>query len=144
MEEWKTKMMWAADFDESLAFNLEENCLEPLVIQIPRESVAETEEERFENDHGGSNGGLQSKYGNVERSIWDNTGVKSSSTHPLCGLTKPFWSKNDRLQICTVVSSTRKGDDELPVFCVAAILFMNRQKIMRDTHSIDDLIKADV
>ena len=44
-------MMWAADFDESMAFNLEEYCLEPLVIQIPRKSGAETEREGIGNDN---------------------------------------------------------------------------------------------
>ncbi|KAK3022523.1 hypothetical protein RJ639_046739 [Escallonia herrerae] len=136
------EMMWAADFDELMACNLEENCPELLVIQIPRQSAAEMVEENFENDDGGSKGGLPSKQGTVERSLPDITGMKSTTSHPFCGLTKNFWSKNDRFQICTIVSSTRNGDDELPVFCVAAILIMNRQKIIRETRSIDDLIKA--
>ncbi|KAK3020461.1 hypothetical protein RJ639_047115, partial [Escallonia herrerae] len=138
------EMMWASDFDELMACNLEENCPELLVIQIPRQPAAETVEENIENDDGGSKGGLPSKQGTVERSVPDNTGMKSTTSHPFCGLTKNFWSKNDRFQICTIVSSTRNGDDELPVFCVAAILIMNRQKIIRETRSIDDLIKADI
>ncbi|XP_057471768.1 LOW QUALITY PROTEIN: uncharacterized protein LOC130760459 [Actinidia eriantha] len=135
------EMMWAADFDESVACNLEENCLEPLVIQIPRESSAETGEVRTENRKGGVKGGLHFNHENGEHAISDNTGMKSASTYPFCGLTRNFWSKNDRFHLCTVVSSTRNGDDELPVFCVAAILIMNRQKIIRETNSIDDLIK---
>jgi len=43
-----------------------------------------------------------------------------------------------------VISSTKNGDDELPVFCVAVILIMNRQKIIKETRSIDDMIKAGV
>ncbi|CAI9777055.1 unnamed protein product [Fraxinus pennsylvanica] len=66
--------------------------------------------------------------------------MASASARPFCGLAKNFWSRNDRLQIRTVISS-RNGDDELPVFCVAAILIMNRQKITKETRSIDDLIK---
>ncbi|KAL6976178.1 hypothetical protein U1Q18_024968 [Sarracenia purpurea var. burkii] len=132
-------MMWAADFEESIACNLAENCLEPLVIQIPRESGAETGEGSSENGKCSVKGG-QSNHENEERCISDN-GMKSASSHPFCGLTRNFWSKNDHLHICTVVSSTRNGDDELPVFCVAAILIMNRQKIIRETNSIDDLIK---
>ncbi|KAK9287652.1 hypothetical protein L1049_016089 [Liquidambar formosana] len=135
------EMMWAADFDESLAYELEENCLKPLVVQLPRDSGAEMAEESTANGNGNSKGGLQSKHGNVERSISDDIGMRSSSTYPFCGLTRNFWSKNDHMQICTVISSPRNGDDELPVFCVAAILIMNRQKIIRRTHSIDDLIK---
>ncbi|XP_059632934.1 uncharacterized protein LOC132275451 isoform X2 [Cornus florida] len=141
------EMMWAADFDESVASDLEEICPEPLVVQLPRESGSvsgmEMGEEVIENNHSSSKGAIQSKRGNVEQSSSDNNGMKSASTHthPFCGLTRNFWSKNDHMQICTVVSSTRNGDDELPVFCVAAILIINRQKIIRETHSIDDLIK---
>ncbi|XP_028126784.1 small G protein signaling modulator 1-like isoform X1 [Camellia sinensis] len=135
------EMMWAADFDESVSCNLEENCLEPLVIEIPRESGAEMGEESVENVKGNIKGVLQSNHGNGDPSIADSSGIKSASTHSFCGLTRNFWSKNDRLHMCTVVSSRRNGDDELPVFCVAAILFTNRQKIIRETNSIDDLIK---
>ncbi|KAF8402374.1 hypothetical protein HHK36_013329 [Tetracentron sinense] len=136
------EMMWAADFDELVARELEEHCLEPLVVQLPRNSDAEMEEESEENVNGSSKGGLQSKHGNIEHSISANIGMKTASSHPFCGLTRNFWSKNDRMQICTAVSSTRNGDDELPIFCVAAILIVNRQKIIKETHSIDDLIKA--
>lgn len=134
------EMMWAADFDESLAFNLENSCPELLVLQIPRESVTTTGEEIIENENGGSKGGSEGKCGNLERSISENNGIKSTSNHHFCGLTKSFWSKNDRFQICTIISS-RNGDDELPIYCVAAILILNRHKIMRETRSIDDLIK---
>lgn len=135
------EMIWAADFDESLAYTLEENCLEALVVQLPRDSRVEMREESAENGNGSMKGGLQSKHGNVDRSMPENVGMKSVSSHPFCGLTGSFWSRNDRIQICTVVSSTRNGNDELPVFCVAAILIMNRQKIIRETRSFDDMIK---
>lgn len=137
-------MMWAADFDESVTCNLEENCLEPLVIQIPRVSSAELGEETPGNGDGkrSRKGGSKSSHENGERCISVNSGVKPASMHPFCGLTRTFWSKNDHLHMCTIVSSTRNGDDELPVFCVAAILILNRQKIIRETNSIDDLIKV--
>ncbi|XP_052207528.1 uncharacterized protein LOC127811581 isoform X3 [Diospyros lotus] len=140
------EMMWAADFDESLVYNLERSCLEPLVIQIPRESVAEMAEESIDNGNIIVKGGLQSNHGNGERSTPDDEdndddGITSASTHAFCGLAKGFWSKNDQLHMCTVVTSTRNGDNDLPVFCVAAILVTNRQKIIRETSSIDDLIK---
>ncbi|KAG5560929.1 hypothetical protein RHGRI_004081 [Rhododendron griersonianum] len=136
-------MMWAADFDESVACNLEENCLEPLVIQIPRVSSTELGEETPGNGDGkrSRKGGSKSSHENGERCISVNGGVKPASMPPFCGLTRTFWSKNDHLHMCTIVSSTRNGDDELPVFCVAAILILNRQKIIRETNSIDDLIK---
>nr|GEV45445.1 hypothetical protein [Tanacetum cinerariifolium] len=136
------EMMWAADFDESLALNLENNCPELLVLQIPRKSTAAKGDEIIENENCGSDGGgSEMKNGNLERSTSLNNGIKSTSNHPFCGLTKNLWSKNDRFQICNIISSTRNGDDELPIFCVAAILILNRHKVIRETRSIDDLIK---
>lgn len=136
------EMIWAADFDESFTYNLEENCLEALVMQLPRDSGVEMREENTENGHGSVKGsGSQSNHVIVDRSMPDNSGLKSVSPRPLCGLTRNFWSKSEHMQICTFVSSTRNGDNELPVFCVAAILIMNRQKIIRGTHSFDDMIK---
>ncbi|KAL2530034.1 Ypt/Rab-GAP domain of gyp1p superfamily protein [Forsythia ovata] len=134
------EMIWAADFDESLACNLDENCPEVLLIQLPKETEAESGEESVDSNGGGPRGGFPSKHRTVEHSISDNSGMASASARPFCGLTKNFWSRNDSLQIRTVISS-RNGDDELPVFCVAAILIMNRQKVTKETRSIDDLIK---
>lgn len=136
------QMMWASDFQESLVYNLD-NCLEALVVELPRVSETEIRVESIENS-GDMKGILQTNHGNVERSLSDNIGMKSASTYHFCGLTRNFWSRNDRMHMCTAVSSTKNGDDELPVFCVAAILIMNRQKIIRETHSIDDMIKASV
>lgn len=130
-------MMWAADFDESVTFNLEEMCLEALIVQLPRDSGEEICEENPENGNDVLKGSQQLKH-----SLSDNEGIKAASTYNFCGLTRSFWSRNDHLQICSVVSSTRKGDDDLPVFCVAAILIFNRQKIIRETRSIDDMIKV--
>lgn len=135
-------MIWAADFDLSLTYLLDENCPDVLAIQLPQETEAESGEESIDSNSVGPRDGFPAKHGTVERSISDNTGIRSGSNRPFCGLTKTFWSRNERFQIRTLVSSTRNGDDELPVFCVAAILIMNRQKIIRETHSIDDLIKA--
>lgn len=130
-------MMWAADFDESVNCNLEKICLEALTVQVPGDSGAEDEEENPENGNDNAMGGLHFKH-----SWSENEGIRAASTNHFCGLTQNFWSKNDHLQICDVVSPTRKGDDDLPVFCVAAILIMNRQTLMKKTHSIDDMIKV--
>ncbi|KAK1430487.1 hypothetical protein QVD17_13257 [Tagetes erecta] len=135
------EMMWAADFDESLALNLENNCPELLVLQIPREPTKVERKEIVENENSSSDGGSEVKNGNLKRSDAENNGIKPTPNHPFCGLTKSLWSKNDRFQICTIMSSTRNGDDELPIFCVAAILILNRHKVIRETRSIDDLIK---
>lgn len=137
------QMIWAADFDESVAYDLEENCLEALVLQLPRDSGLEMRGESTDNGNGMvKGGGIQSNHGNADRLKPHHVGVKSISSRPFCGLTRNLWSKNDRFQICTVVSSTRNGHNDLPVYCVAAILIMNRQKIIRETHSFDDVIKA--
>ncbi|GMN52511.1 hypothetical protein TIFTF001_021656 [Ficus carica] len=136
------EMMWAADFDESLAHDLEENCLEALVVQLPRDSESETRDESVESGSSTMKATLEMNHGNVDCSVTAENGMKSATTRHFCGLTRNIWSRNDPLQICTAVLSTKKGDDELPVFCVAAILIMNHQKIIRETHSIDDMIKA--
>ncbi|XP_043707061.1 small G protein signaling modulator 1-like isoform X2 [Telopea speciosissima] len=137
------EMMWAADFDVSVARELEENCPESLVVKLPINSGAETGEESSGNGNGNSKGVSQSKHGNVQCSVSDNFEMKSvSRRRPLCGLTRNFWSRNDHINhMSTVVTSTRTGDDELAVFCVAAILIINRQKIIKEAHLIDDLIK---
>ncbi|KAI9391743.1 hypothetical protein POPTR_007G132900v4 [Populus trichocarpa] len=135
------EMMWAADFDESVVCDLEENCLDALLLNVPRDCEGDTREESIENSDGSSRDGSQSKHGNVEHLTSDNTGMKSASAYNFCGFTKNFWSRNDRMQITNAISSTKNGDDELPVFCVAAILIMNRQKIIKETRSIDDMIK---
>lgn len=36
----------------------------------------------------------------------------------------------------------RNGDEELSVFCVAAILVRNRNKLLKDIQSMDDAIKT--
>ncbi|XP_038884474.1 small G protein signaling modulator 1 isoform X5 [Benincasa hispida] len=135
------EMMWAADFDESRVYSLEGSCLEALTLQLPRGSEVETNEGDMENSHINMKDTLQSTNGNLERSSCDNAGMKSTSAHAFCGLTRNLCSRNDPMKKCTVISSTKQGDDELPVYCVAAILIMNRQKIIRETRSIDDLIK---
>ncbi|KAK9141196.1 hypothetical protein Scep_010877 [Stephania cephalantha] len=134
------EMMWAADFDDSIAQELEKNCLEALVLQLPRDSTSEVGEEIIEIGNGISNGHPSLKNGHIERSISDNVVTKQASSYPFCGLATSFWSRNDRMHISSVVSS-RNGDDELSTFCVGAILILNRQKIIKETNSIDDLIK---
>ncbi|EOA26649.1 hypothetical protein CARUB_v10022712mg [Capsella rubella] len=161
------EMMWAADYDESLAETLENDCLEPLVIQLPRKSEAEVSEETKEDGNGNStkreptisksgpilkSSGLLSRSGLLPKSgplpktagpLSDEGEIKpASSSYHFCGLTRSLWSRNERTtHVPCVVSSIKKGDDALPVFCVAAILIMNRHKIMKETRSIDDMIQ---
>ncbi|XP_061365144.1 uncharacterized protein LOC133308532 isoform X2 [Gastrolobium bilobum] len=148
------EMMWAADFDESLAYDLEENCLEALDLHLPRDSSNDMREEISYTDDGSMKSGsqsnhnenddtkatLQSNHGNTDHSVCDFKS-KSPSSHTFCGLARNIWPRNDQVQMSTISSITRKGNDELPIFCVAAILVLNRQKIIRETHSFDDMIK---
>ncbi|CAH8374078.1 unnamed protein product [Eruca vesicaria subsp. sativa] len=159
------EMMWAADYDESVAETLENDCLEPLVIHHPSKSKAEVNEETNGNSIKrepaisksgplSKSSGLLSMSGLLPKSgplpkttgpLYEESGMKSSSsssTYHFCGLTRNFWSRNDRTtHVPSVVLSIRKGDEALPVFCVAAILIMNRHKIMKETRSIDDMIQ---
>ncbi|KAL0671800.1 hypothetical protein Bca4012_034504 [Brassica carinata] len=161
------EMMWAADYDESVAETLENDCLEPLVIQLPSKSKAEVSEETIydsikreppatsKSGPISKSSGLLSMSGLLPKSgplpkttgpLSEESGMKSSSSsaYHFCGLTRSLWSRNDRTTTThapCVVSSIRKGDDALPVFCVAAILIMNRHKIMKETRSIDDMIQ---
>lgn len=130
------EMMWAADFDEAVVRQLEENCLEPLLVHI---SSSENGEENADN----GKRKFKSVLSRFRHETWesDSNELRSLSSRPFCGLAKAtFWARHDQLQACDS-GPTRDGDDELSVFCVASILIINRQKIMRETHSIDDVIK---
>ncbi|RID61194.1 hypothetical protein BRARA_E00361 [Brassica rapa] len=163
------EMMWAADYDESVAEALENDCLEPLVIQLPRKSEAEVNVEAINGESikrepaisksgpiSKSSGllsmsGLLPKSGPLPKTtgpLYEESGMKSASSsysaYHFCGLTRSLWSRNDRTtttHVPCVVSSIKRGDDALPVFCVAAILIMNRHKIIKETRSIDDMIQ---
>ncbi|MQL86962.1 hypothetical protein Taro_019495 [Colocasia esculenta] len=134
------EMMWAADFDEAIARDLDQNCLRPLVLEVPRNSGEEARIEVRENGQKSLKSSWFERHRKYSASL--ENGMRSISRHPLCGLRRTnFWSRQDQLQTCTMTTPTKMGCDELPVFCVAAILIINRQKIMRETHSIDDVIK---
>ncbi|XP_010912770.2 rab GTPase-activating protein 22 [Elaeis guineensis] len=135
------EMMWAADFNEAVTRQLEENCLDPLVLKLRNNSSVEMKVEQTDNGRRKLKS-VQPQYRNGKACAPYSNGVRSISSYPLCGLAKAnFWSRHDQLQVHSATASTRKGDDELAVFCVAAILVTNRQKIMRETHSIDDIIR---
>ncbi|KAH9329670.1 hypothetical protein KI387_001778, partial [Taxus chinensis] len=129
------EMMWAADFDEAMAWALENNCLEALVLRPPkalrRGSYIECDE-----------GTPHSKSDKTDHHPIDND-AKSLSRSPFCGLgAGNFWPKHGRQQILTMSSLLKKSpDDELSVFCVAAILVLNRSKFIKEINSMDDAIK---
>lgn len=135
--------MWAADFDEAATHELEESCLEPLVLHLPEDSSSGRPEESIENDRRNSKGTPSEDGGNEDYSPTDNHGMGSVSSYPFCGLgMASFWARHphERMEVCTIISS--RNGDLLPVFCAAAILINNRQKIIKETHAIDDLIKV--
>ncbi|XP_020223520.1 small G protein signaling modulator 1 isoform X1 [Cajanus cajan] len=147
------EMMWAADFDESLVYDLEEDCLEALELHLPRDSTNDMREAIVNTDDGSVKNGSQSNHNEKENtkassksnhdradhSVFD-INSKSLSSHTFCGLARNIWPRNGQVQKSSI-SSSRKGNNELAIFCVAAILVSNRQKIIQETHSFDDMIK---
>lgn len=146
--------MWAADFDESLAYDLQDNCLEALELHVPRDSSNDMREEIVDTDDGSVTSDSQSNHNendNIKASPQSNheranhsvysIKLKSLSSHTFCGLARNIWPRNDRVRMSSI-SSMRKGNNELSIFCVTAILVLNRQKIIQETHSFDDIIKA--
>ncbi|CAL0322095.1 unnamed protein product [Lupinus luteus] len=148
------EMMWASDFDESLAYDLEDKCLEALALHLSIDSNNDMREEIANTDEGSVKSGpqsnhkendstkasLQSNHANTNHSVYD-VKLKSLSSHAFCGLARNIFQKIDRVHVRTISSLTSKGNDELSTFCVAAILVLNRQKIIQETKSFDDMIK---
>ncbi|KAL4359234.1 hypothetical protein AHAS_Ahas08G0057000 [Arachis hypogaea] len=143
-----------ADFEESLAYDLKEKCLKALDVHLPRDSIHDMREESADpgdgsvksgsqskhNQNHSKNASLQSNHVNTDHSVSD-VKLKSLSSYAFCGLARSIWPSRHGVQMGTI-SSKRRGNDELSIFCVAAILVLNRQKIIRETHSFDDMIKA--
>lgn len=142
-------MMWAADFDQAMAWALDDNCLESLVLRTPSTRL----EEEFCAEDELSSPDLRyafpgSPYGGSQLSDSSTPGTFGgdilSKGGPLCGL-KPshFWSKHRQLTSSTLTGLLgRDGGEELSVFCVAAILVQNRTKLLKDVQSMDDAIKV--
>ncbi|XP_058780276.1 uncharacterized protein LOC131653942 [Vicia villosa] len=148
------EMMWAADFDESWTYDLEENCLEALDLHLPKDSSSHIKEAIADSDDDSIKSGSQSNHnendstktspqphhGNTDHPVSD-VKFKLQASNTFCGLARNIWPRNGRVQTRIISSLARKGNDELATFCVAAILVLNRQKIIRETHSFDDMIK---
>ncbi|EFH54537.1 RabGAP/TBC domain-containing protein [Arabidopsis lyrata subsp. lyrata] len=132
------EMMWAADFDESFAETLEKDCLKPLVVQLPKRSGVDMGDHKIDDGNGTTtNCEPTSKCDRTSKSSL----LSKSGLLPESGPLPKTGPLSDGTGMKPAVSSCGKGDDPLPVFCVAAILIMNRHKIMKETHSIDDMIK---
>ncbi|XP_078169432.1 uncharacterized protein LOC144563831 isoform X3 [Carex rostrata] len=132
------EMMWAADFDEEFVRELDQNCLEALTIDLSTPNMIPSDTIIRKPKHKRMS---LNKNGENSRSMTISGIMTNGAKNPLCGLsraTRNFWiSKYEH----EVGPTGKAGDDELAVFCVAAILITNRHKIMRETKSIDDVIK---
>lgn len=132
------QMMWAADFDEAMAWALESNCLEALVLRLPKALCRESHVECDE-------GTPRSKSNKLEENhVSRHDDARSLSRSPFCGLgAGNFWPKQGRQQILSMSSLLKKDpNDELSVFCVGAILVLNRSKFIKEINSMDDAIKV--
>ncbi|CAO2207693.1 unnamed protein product [Urochloa humidicola] len=133
------EMMWAADFDEEAIRRLEANCLEPLLVDLRTDLSCDTKEvHRMNSSTRRKSKTRKSHRRNGEICGACHPGTRSSTRNHLCGLS------GARPQLMPHLSPSvpaRSADDELPIFCVAAILIINRHRIIRGTRSIDDAIK---
>ncbi|WVZ71833.1 hypothetical protein U9M48_020368 [Paspalum notatum var. saurae] len=137
------EMMWAADFDEEAIRRLEENCLDTLLVDLRNDLSCEVKEvHRINSSTRRKSKTRKSNRRNAEMCGACHPGVKSSTRNHLCGLSgATIWARPQQMPHLSANMPANGGDNELPIFCVAAILIINRQKIIRGTRSIDDAIK---
>jgi len=136
-------MMWAADFDEEAIRRLEENCLGPLLVDPRTDLSCEVKEvARMNSSTRRKSKTRKSHRRNGEICGACHPGTRSSTRNHLCGLSgATIWARPQQMPQLSANVLARSGDDELPIFCVAAILIINRHRIIRGTRSIDDAIK---
>ena len=136
--------MWAADFDEEAIRRLEENCLGPLLVDLRTDLSCEVKEvPRMNSSTRRKSKTRKSHRRNGEICGACHPGTRSSTRNHLCGLSgATIWARPQHMPQLNANVLARSGDDELPIFCVAAILIINRHRIIRGTRSIDDAIKA--
>ncbi|XP_062190861.1 uncharacterized protein LOC133894620 isoform X2 [Phragmites australis] len=137
------EMMWAADFDEDAIRHLEANCLEPLLVHLRNDLSCEVKEVHQVNSCTRRKSEIRKFHRrNGEICGGCHPGAKSSARNHLCGLSgATIWARHQQMRHLSANVLARSGDDELHIFCVAAILIINRHKIIRGTRSIDDAIK---
>ncbi|TKW12867.1 hypothetical protein SEVIR_5G063600v4 [Setaria viridis] len=137
------EMMWAADFDEEAISRLEENCLGPLLVDLRTDLSCEVKEvHRMNSSTRRKSKTRKSHRRNGEICGACHPGTRSSTRNHLCGLSgATIWARPQLMLQLSANVLAKSGDDELPIFCVAAILIINRHRIIRGTRSIDDAIK---
>ncbi|CAM6089462.1 unnamed protein product [Calypogeia fissa] len=147
------EMMWAADFNQAMALSLEFNCLDALELRLsPSSFLSESGRSDDNSISIPPSMSFSSQYGSPPNEFSSDMtipnsgafGVNFLSRGPLCGL-RPgglLMKNRHRLPLLTSTLLGRNGDEELSVFCVAAILVQNRNKLLRDIQSMDDAIKT--
>ncbi|CAN6448754.1 unnamed protein product [Victoria cruziana] len=134
------EMMWAADFDEATSRELADNCLDPLILHLPQDATTCSTDGNTKQHSKNS----PTAHTNEEEPVSGVDAMRPVTMIPFCGF-KPsnFWTRNNHWQTNTFTfSPLRNGDDDLAVFCVAAILILNRPKIIKQACSMDDVIKV--
>ncbi|KAL3689458.1 hypothetical protein R1sor_015767 [Riccia sorocarpa] len=146
------EMMWAADFNQAMVWALEYSCLDALVLNMP-EVDSFSPERRSDNTGCDDSNKVEvvSPYGCSPRQDFSpgraspspsSFGGNFLARSPFCGLRPGNLLTKNRRRIPTVRNIIgRNGDEELAVFCVAAILVQNRSKLLKEIHSMDDAIK---
>ncbi|BBN20771.1 hypothetical protein MPTK1_4g13805 [Marchantia polymorpha subsp. ruderalis] len=147
------EMMWAADFNQAMAWALEYNCLDALVLSIPPPffnpdsrrgddaGYHDTPHLSFASQYGCS---PHRDYPSAEGALPNSStfGGNFLARSPFCGLRPGALLTKNRHRMPTVSTLLGKnGDEELSVFCVAAILVQNRNKLLKEVQSMDDAIK---
>ena len=146
-------MMWAADFEHASTRTLEYQSLEALQLQHPlpdrRSFPPEDEFEACRVNHSPELSSptcttLQRLHtcetSGIESLRWKALASKTS----FCGL-RPgrLWHKNrTRTLPRNAGLLERKGDEDISVFCVAAIIEQNRNMLFNKLQSMDDAIKV--
>lgn len=143
-------MMWAADFEHASTRMLEYQSLEALQLQHPlpdRRSSFPPEDEvggACRVDHSPTCTTLQRLHtcetSGIESLRWKVLASKTS----FCGL-RPgrLWHKNRNRRLPRNAGLLeRKGDEDISVFCVAAIIEQNRNMLFNKLQSMDDAIKV--
>lgn len=130
------QMMWASDFD---APSVESPTLAPLIIRSPSMTL---QDRLKEDDHSPLDWRFSSRSASGSPREYGNDAILLAKS-PFCGLRPGIWGKPSRQKSRSGSGLLqKKGDEELSVFCVAAILVLNRGKLLKDVQSMDDAIKV--
>jgi hypothetical protein len=146
-------MMWAADFEHASTRTLEYQSLEALQLQHPlpdRSFPPEDEVEACRVNHSPELSSSPTCTTLQRLHTCETSGIESlrwkalASKTSFCGL-RPgrLWHKNrNRTLPRNAGLLERRGDEDISVFCVAAIIEQNRNMLFNKLQSMDDAIKV--